>query len=76
MKTHFATKGKVEIPNFELFESIRKTKEKGGTIVGVHKALHPILISEYNDPFELVVVEIKIANREIRIMSGYGPQEN
>ena len=51
-ETHFATKGKVEIPNFELFESFRKSKEKGGTIVGVHKALHPILISEYNDPFE------------------------
>ena len=75
-ETHFARKGKIEIPIFELFESIRKGKEKGGTMIGIHKALNHVLISEYNDPFELVVVEIEIANRHIRFMSGYGPQEN
>ena len=34
------------------------------------------LIQEINDPFELLVVEIKVAKKEIRIISGYGPQEN
>ena len=38
--------------------------------------MNPILINVYDDPFELVVVEIKIANKEIRVISGYGPQEN
>ena len=29
-----------------------------------------------NEEFELLVIEIKIAHAEIRIMTGYGPQEN
>jgi exonuclease III len=75
-ETHYTTKGKVRLPEFEIFEAIRKGKQKGGTMIGVHKALRPILITELNDPFELVVVEIRIGNREIRVMSGYGPQES
>ena len=74
-ETHFASKGKVRIENFETFEAIRK-KDKGGTIIGVHKALNPVLIEEYCDDFELLVVEIKISNRNIRVISGYGPQES
>ena len=74
-ETHYATKGKVKIEGFEIFESIRK-KVKGGTMIGAHKGLKPVLISEYNDEFELLVVEISIANKEIRIITGYGPQEN
>ena len=45
-------------------------------MIGVHKALSPFLITELNDPFELLVVEIKIGKREIRLISGYGPQES
>ena len=74
-ETHYATKGKVQVENFEVFEAIRK-KAKGGTMIGAHKALKPFLIQEYSNEFELLVVEIKIANKEIRIVSGYGPQEN
>ena len=65
-ETHFTAKGKVKIDNFETFEAIRK-KDKGGTIIGAHKALKPILIEEYSEEFELLVVEIKISNREIRV---------
>ena len=73
-ETHYATKGKVKIEGFEIFEAIRK-KVKGGTMIGAHKGLKPVLITEYNEEFELLVIEIKMANKEIRIMSGYGPQE-
>ena len=74
-ETHFTSKGKVVIENFETFEAIRK-KDKGGTMIGAHKALKPVLIHEYSDDFELLVVEIEVANRQIRVMSGYGPQES
>ena len=73
-ESHYSTKGKVQVENFEVFEAIRK-KAKGGTIIGAHKALKPCVIQEYNSEFELLVVEIKVSNKEIRIMSGYGPQE-
>ena len=75
-ETHATTKGTFKVPDFELFEAIRKTKEKGGTIIGVHKAMKPVLIEEYSDEFELIVVEIVIANKPIRIITGHGPQEN
>ena len=61
-ETHCSSKGKVKIDNFETFEAIRKGKQKGGTIIGVHKALKPVLIQEYNETFELLVVEINIAD--------------
>ena len=75
-ETHYTKKGRVSIPDFIVFEAIRKGKIKGGTMIGVHKALNPHLITELNDPFELLVVEIKIGKREIRLISGYGPQES
>ena len=33
-------------------------------------------IEEYNEPFELLVVKIVAGNKVIRILTGYGPQEN
>ena len=74
-ETHYANKGQFRINNFEIFEAIRK-KAKGGTAIGAHKALKPVLINEYSDEFELIVVEVKAANKEIRVMTGYGPQES
>ena len=75
-ETHYAIKGKVIVEDFEIFESIRKGKQKGGTMIGAHKALHPVLIIELNDPFEIIVIEITIGKKDIRIILGYGPQEN
>ena len=76
-ETHFVKKGKLndKLKDFEIFEAIR-TKVKGGTAIAVHKSLKPMLIEEYSDEFELLVVEIKLADKEVRVMSGYGPQEN
>ena len=44
-------------------------------MIGVHVSLQPVLVSEYNDTFEMIVVEIK-ASKEVRVIVGYGPQEN
>ena len=40
-ESHYSTKGKVQIEIFLVFEAIRK-KAKGGTMIGVHRALKPI----------------------------------
>ena len=68
-------KGKFAIEGFETFEAIRNKKD-GGTLIGAHKGLRPVLIREYSEKFELLVVEISVSNKNIRIMSGYGPQES
>ena len=76
-ETHFKRKGKLndKLVDFEFFEAIRK-KQKGGSLIGVHKSLDPVLIEEFSEDFELLVVEVNIGGREVRIISGYGPQEN
>ena len=74
-ETHARKKGKIDIPEFVVFEAIR-TKKGGGTLIAAHTDLNPKLISEYNDEFELLVVEVETKNNSIRIISGYGPQEN
>ena len=74
-ETHFKKKGMLKIKDFDIFEAIRD-KQNGGTMIGVHKSLNPMLIKEYNKEFELLVVEIEISKHKIRIVSGYGPQEN
>ena len=74
-ETHFVKKGKFSIEGYETFEAIRNKKD-GGTLIGAHKGLRPVLIQEYNEKFELLVVEISVSNKNIRIISGYGPQES
>ena len=73
--THFKKKGRFQHDNFTIFESIRK-KEGGGSLLGVHVALNPVLITEHSDTFELIVVQINAADKTIRILTGYGPQES
>ena len=73
-ETKLMKKGKVKIEGFELFEAFRK-KDGGGTLIGAHKTLEPILIQEYSEDFELIIVEIKIEDNKLRVISGYGPQE-
>ena len=45
-------------------------------MLGVHVKLKPVLISEYSDTFEMLVVQVKVEGKEIRVITGYGPQEN
>ena len=44
-------------------------------MLGIHVGLQPVLVSEYSDEFELIVVEIEAANLNLRVITGYGPQE-
>ena len=69
-ETHFQKKGTFQMNNFQIFECIRKNKEKGGTLIGIHSSLNPILVSEYDNMFELIVVETSSA--QLRQTSGGG----
>ena len=61
--------------DFKIFEAIRK-KQKGGTLIAAHTSLDPILIEEYSEEFELLVIEVKIGGKDVKVISGHGPQEN
>ena len=56
-KTHYRRKGQFKL-DYVVFEAIRKHKEKGGSMLIVHENLKPVLIKEFNDIFEMVVVEV------------------
>ena len=73
-ETHFKKKGRLTLENFAIFEAIRK-KDGGGSMLGINVALQPVLISEYSDTFKLRVTEILAAGKNIRVITGYGPQE-
>ena len=70
-ETPFSKKGRIAIENFAVFEAIR-IKEHG-TMLGVHVKLKPVLISEYSDTFEMLVVQVKVEGKEIIVITGYGP---
>ena len=74
-ETCLKRKGKFQFKGYEIFEAIRN-KDKTGTLIGVHKSLKPVLISEYSEDIEMLVVEIHVAGKDIRLISGVGPQEN
>ena len=74
-ETHFSYKGRFQMQGMVVFEAIRK-KEGGGTLLAIHEDFKPKLIEEYNEEFELLVVEVVTKSQEIRIITGYGPQEN
>ena len=75
-EVHFREKGKIKLDKqFVIFEAIR-TKKGGGTAIAAHEDLKPKLIEEYSDEFELLVLEIKTESGSVRVIIGYGPQEN
>ena len=45
-------------------------------MIGAQKSFSPVLIAEYNTDFELLVVEVHVNKKQIRIITGVGPHEN
>ena len=74
-ETNARKKGKHQLENFVIFES-KRIKVGGGSMLGIHENLSPVLVSLYENEFELIMVETNIGKRKIRIITGYGPQED
>ena len=47
----------------------------GGLLTAVSQDISPVLISTGNENIELIIVQGKIGNHDIRIFNCYGPQE-
>ena len=74
-ETQARKKGKHQLEHFVIYES-KRSKIGGGSMMGFHESLNPVLVSNYENEFELMVVEVKIGKKEIRFLTGYGPQED
>ena len=76
-ETKMTSKGHINnLHEYQIFEHVRKDSKGGGILTAVKKCFNPVLIYEGNDDIELLVVQAKVKNNQIRFINGYGPQEN
>ena len=68
--------GLVKLPGYQLFEKTRKNRGGGGLLTCVDENTNPVLISNCKDDTEILTVEANMENKKIRIINGYGPQED
>ena len=48
----------------------------GGLLTAVDPSLNPMLISTINEEAELLTVQLVLSNQKVRLINGYGPQED
>ena len=70
------SKGQVKIPNFYIFETNRVQNGGGGLITAVHEKFSPALIEAENENPDLLIVQVKMSDKNVRLINGYGPQES
>ena len=71
--THYRT---IKIPGYETFENLRNVKKGGGGLLtAAHVDLNPFIVTD-NEEVELLVIQVEVDNIKIRVVNGYGPQED
>ena len=68
-KTKVSHKGQIKIPEYEIFEVVRKNAEGGSILTAIHTNLNPVYISGGEDCMEILVVQAKIGIFDCRYAS-------
>ena len=64
-----------DMEGYTKFEMVRQNSGGGGLMTLVRPDLKPVWVSEGDDQVEILVVEIRIEKRSIRILNCYAPQQ-
>ena len=64
------------LDDFQVFYLSRQKSQGGGLAVGVNKIFESTLISEGDDETEVISVLVSVGHVQLRVIVGYGPQEN
>ena len=64
------------LKDFQVFYLSRQKSQGGGLALGVNKQLESTLINEGDDDTEVMSVLVVVGDIQIRIILGYGVQEN
>ena len=69
--------GIIRLKGYQIFEKIRRGGNGGGLLTAADENLNPVLIStgKYEDS-EIITVQVEVGKYNIRVINGYGPQEN
>ena len=69
--------GSVKLQGYQIFEKLRTGIAGGGLLTAVDENLAPVLISTgKEDESEILTVQVKAGQHDIRIINAYGPQED
>ena len=74
-ETKTKSKNKLKVKDYTCFEYIRKNRGGGGLMTVVHNKMNPVSIGNETED-EVIVVEAEIGKDKIRLINGYGPQED
>ena len=74
-ETKLRKPGSIKLKNYQIFEKIRNGLG-GGLLTAVDINLDPVLIQCSNEEKEILIVQCNIDKKKIRIINGYGPQED
>ena len=67
--------GSVKINDYQVFEKIRPSFG-GGLLTAIRQSLSPVLISPIKEDAELLVVHCQVNDMKLRVINGYGPQDD
>ena len=73
-ETKLRQNGIIKLNGYQIFEMHREGLG-GGLLTAVKHELEPVLIYQSEEASEVMVVQVKVGDRNIRIFNAYGPQE-
>ena len=74
-ETKLRKMGSIKLAEYQIFEKIRPSLG-GGLLSAIKTNLNPVLISPVNENVEILVVQCQVNDLQIRIINGYGPQDD
>ena len=66
--------GIIKLDGYQIFE-MHRTGMGGGLLTAVKHELEPVLVFQCEEGAEIMVVQVRLGHRNIRIFNAYGPQE-
>ena len=67
--------GSIKLNDYQVFEKVRPSLG-GGLLTAVRLSLSPVLISPIKEEAEIMVVQCQVNKMKIRVINGYGPQDD
>ena len=76
-ETKLTRMGQIKLKGYQIFEKLRSSGKGGGLFTAVDEDLFPVLVSTGEDEdSEIITVQVKTGNHNLRIINAYGPQED